>query len=89
MIIRGLIAAILTVIIGGIILALVMPLILPADALNESADGAGRILPLIGVIVGVIIAVRHKKRTNQSKKVESTNDTSDVVMNSKSTAESD
>ncbi len=67
MIIRGIAAAAITIVLGAV-LSGIMPLILPADRLEESAKAAGQLWPIVGVIVGIFVAVKHKKRMKQEER---------------------
>ena len=81
MILRGIIAAILTCIIGTVLSAIIMPLILPADALEKSAAAAGPTWCLIGILVGIVIAIKHKKRMNKTRVASDVNKPSDDKEN--------
>ncbi len=59
---RGLIAFILTLIIGMVLTALIAPLIMSTKALNKSSGSAGIFWFIIAIIVGVFWAKKGKAK---------------------------
>lgn len=80
MIIRGIVVAIITFVIGGVLSAIIMPLLLPADALEQSAEASVPVWCIISIVVGVFFAIKHKKRMRQLRRSDHLEKAPDTIV---------